>query len=248
MSMPIIVALIGLLIGISTIGILSGCARGARDRQRSSAMMLGLGVGIDYALFILARHRQNLDCGHAGPESRRSRQRNRRPVGPVRRRHRDRGHRRSAGLRHPDDDDDGLGLGDDGRGRRWSPRSPCCRPCWAGRRARSTALRVPFVKQKSGLRPELASPRVGRLRWSPSRSASAWSPTVILGVLAAAGLRDAARLRRRRQRRPDLHDPQGLRPGRRHYGPGVNGPFSVVVESDGAPRTTQAAADVSRRP
>ena len=31
------------------------------------AMMLGLGVGIDYALFILARHRQNLASGQSVP-------------------------------------------------------------------------------------------------------------------------------------------------------------------------------------
>ena len=30
-------------------------------------MMLGLGVGIDYALFILARHRQNLASGQSVP-------------------------------------------------------------------------------------------------------------------------------------------------------------------------------------
>ena len=32
-------------------------------------MMLGLGVGIDYALFILARHRQNLESGMPVPEA-----------------------------------------------------------------------------------------------------------------------------------------------------------------------------------
>ena len=30
-------------------------------------MMLGLGVGIDYALFILSRHRQNLAAGQSVP-------------------------------------------------------------------------------------------------------------------------------------------------------------------------------------
>ena len=33
------------------------------------AMMMGLGVGIDYALFILARHRQNLESGMPVPEA-----------------------------------------------------------------------------------------------------------------------------------------------------------------------------------
>ena len=51
-------------------------------------MMLGLGVGIDYALFILARHRQNLADGHVRARGHRPCQRHRRPVGAVRRRHR----------------------------------------------------------------------------------------------------------------------------------------------------------------
>ena len=50
------------------------------------ATMLGLAVGIDYALFILSRHRQNLGDGHgaaggggAGDRHRRQRRRVRRP-------------------------------------------------------------------------------------------------------------------------------------------------------------------------
>jgi RND superfamily putative drug exporter len=62
MSLPIVVALTAILIGSSTIGILAGQV--AVPKMASVVgLMLGLGVGIDYALFVLARHRQNLDAG-----------------------------------------------------------------------------------------------------------------------------------------------------------------------------------------
>jgi putative drug exporter of the RND superfamily len=68
MSLPVVVALAALLVGISVIGVLSG----AVDVPKIAtvvAMMLGLGVGIDYALFVLARHRQNLAGGMPVPEA-----------------------------------------------------------------------------------------------------------------------------------------------------------------------------------
>jgi RND superfamily putative drug exporter len=68
MSLPIVVALFGLLIGISSIGIISGEVSVPKIAT-VVAMMLGLGVGIDYALFILARHRQHLEEGMPVPEA-----------------------------------------------------------------------------------------------------------------------------------------------------------------------------------
>ncbi len=62
MSLPIIVALVAILIGMSTIGIASGFMD-VPDITTIVGIMLGLGVGIDYALFILARHRQHLEEG-----------------------------------------------------------------------------------------------------------------------------------------------------------------------------------------
>ncbi len=64
MSLPIVVALTGILIGTSAIGILSG-QMAVPQIATIVGVMLGLGVGIDYALFVLARHRQNLDAGMA---------------------------------------------------------------------------------------------------------------------------------------------------------------------------------------
>jgi RND superfamily putative drug exporter len=66
MSLPIVTALMAILIGSSTIGILSGLVAVPKITG-IVAMMLGLGVGIDYALFILARHRQNLASGQSVP-------------------------------------------------------------------------------------------------------------------------------------------------------------------------------------
>src|SRR5215218_2249987 len=66
MSMPIATALFAIAIGSSTIGILSGFVAVPKITG-VVAMMLGLGVGIDYALFILARHRQNLASGQSVP-------------------------------------------------------------------------------------------------------------------------------------------------------------------------------------
>jgi putative drug exporter of the RND superfamily len=66
MSLPIVVALMGILVGSSAIGLLSGVV--AMPKIASVVgLMIGLGVGIDYALFILARHRQNLEAGMSVP-------------------------------------------------------------------------------------------------------------------------------------------------------------------------------------
>jgi len=66
MSLPIVSALLAIVIGSSAIGIMSGLVP-VPSITGVVAMMLGLGVGIDYALFILARHRQNLASGQSVP-------------------------------------------------------------------------------------------------------------------------------------------------------------------------------------
>ena len=59
MSLPLGVALISLLVGTGLIGIISGQVP-IPAAATLVGSMLGLGVGIDYALFVLARHRENL--------------------------------------------------------------------------------------------------------------------------------------------------------------------------------------------
>jgi RND superfamily putative drug exporter len=66
MSLPIVAALVAIVIGSSTIGVMAGVVA-VPEITSVVAMMLGLGVGIDYALFILTRHRQNLASGQSVP-------------------------------------------------------------------------------------------------------------------------------------------------------------------------------------
>ena len=66
MSLPIVAALTAIVVGSSAIGIMSGLVA-VPEVTGVVGMMLGLGVGIDYALFILSRHRQNLASGQSVP-------------------------------------------------------------------------------------------------------------------------------------------------------------------------------------
>jgi RND superfamily putative drug exporter len=62
MGLPISVALIGLLIATSIVGIISHFVS-MPDAVTSMVGMIGLGVGIDYALFIVTRFREGLHDG-----------------------------------------------------------------------------------------------------------------------------------------------------------------------------------------
>jgi RND superfamily putative drug exporter len=62
MSLPIGTALFGLAIGLSLISLLAAVTT-IGTVAPTLATMIGLGVGIDYSLFILTRHRQNLVSG-----------------------------------------------------------------------------------------------------------------------------------------------------------------------------------------
>ena len=62
-GLPLLTALFGVGIGVTGLTALSGVIDGRPRPPRSLAMMLGLAVGIDYALFILSRYRQNLGDG-----------------------------------------------------------------------------------------------------------------------------------------------------------------------------------------
>ena len=61
-GLPLLTALIGVSIGVAGITALSGVVE-LSDTAPILATMLGLAVGIDYALFILSRHRQNMADG-----------------------------------------------------------------------------------------------------------------------------------------------------------------------------------------
>jgi uncharacterized membrane protein YdfJ with MMPL/SSD domain len=61
-GLPLLTALIGVGISVGTVTALTGAFE-ITDTAPTLATMLGLAVGIDYALFILSRHRQNVGDG-----------------------------------------------------------------------------------------------------------------------------------------------------------------------------------------
>ena len=61
-GIPIGTALIGLAVGLGGVGILAGVTQ-VPTASTLLASMIGLGVGIDYALFVVTRHRQHLHEG-----------------------------------------------------------------------------------------------------------------------------------------------------------------------------------------
>jgi putative drug exporter of the RND superfamily len=67
-GMPIISSLIGVGVTISSVVLVSSLAT-VSSNAPTLAEMLGLAVGIDYALFILSRHRRHLGEGHSPQES-----------------------------------------------------------------------------------------------------------------------------------------------------------------------------------
>src|SRR3954447_17153716 len=68
MGLPIVTAIVGLVIGLSIITLLSQVAE-VPTVAPTLATMIGLGVGIDYALFIVTRHQAQRRAGMAIGES-----------------------------------------------------------------------------------------------------------------------------------------------------------------------------------
>jgi putative drug exporter of the RND superfamily len=68
MPLPIVTAIVAVITGLSLIGIL-GHAISIPDVAPTLGIMIGLGVGIDYSLFIVTRHRGFLAEGHSVPEA-----------------------------------------------------------------------------------------------------------------------------------------------------------------------------------
>ena len=62
-GLPLLTALLGVGIGMLGIELASGLHRTSRRPSTTLAAMLGLAVGIDYALFILSRHRTQVRDG-----------------------------------------------------------------------------------------------------------------------------------------------------------------------------------------
>ena len=142
--------------------------------------MLGLGVGIDYALFVLSRHRRTSRGRHAGA---------RRPSATPTRR---------SGLsvlfasgtvilaivgvrvsRHPDARHDGLGRCDHGGGHDAGVADAPLPAVLGILRTRVNSLRIPFLRQRQdggGLTSRWARTVARSPRRAPSAPSSSWSP------------------------------------------------------------------------
>jgi putative drug exporter of the RND superfamily len=166
MGLPIGVALAG--IGVGTILTVPAVQRGHDARLHLTlGIMIGLGVGIDYALFIVTRYREHLHRGHEHRASRPpSRHRHRRP-GRALRRH----HRGDLPARHARDGREfvqGLAIGAAVvvAGHHGRLGHPAARPARLRRRAgRGHPLAGPHRRRAGGDRPRRA--------WASDRPAAA---------------------------------------------------------------------------
>ena len=68
MGLPIVTALMGIFVGAAGVGLLAAVID-VPDFSLILCMMVGLGVGIDYALFVVTRHRQHLHEGMSVADS-----------------------------------------------------------------------------------------------------------------------------------------------------------------------------------
>ena len=117
MGLPIAVALGGVGAGLGLIVILSNVIK-IPDFTTFLGAMIGLGVGIDYALFIVTRYREGTPRRPFAPRGDDHRDGHRRPGRDLRRRHR----RRVAPRSAPDRDRLGRRVGHRRRGHRAAPR------------------------------------------------------------------------------------------------------------------------------
>jgi putative drug exporter of the RND superfamily len=231
MSLPIATALLGIVVGSSAIGIMSGFVAVPKIAG-IVAMMLGLGVGIDYALFILTRHRQNLAAGHSVPVA----------IGRA---------NATAGLSVLFAGVTvmvailGLKLSGIPMMEKMGYASAIMvaavmlasitlLPAILGIvKHRVNSARIPFVKQKPADNPDAASAKwAARVVAKPVRYGGA--AAVILGILAIPafsmhlGFADAG------NDAPDTTTRKSYDLMAEGYGAGINGPLEVVLEADGA--------------
>ena len=234
-GLPLAVALFGLLVGASLIPLL-GLLIDIPVWAPVMAAMVGLGVGIDYALFLLSRHREYLAAGVPVAESVGRSLATAGQAGRLRRRHR-RGVDPRAGLRRAPVRLRGrcghLGGGArDGAG----GDHPAARPARAGRSPPpDTPAAAPAAAR------EAAATRTGAdaavLRWSRwgahvTRHAAAYAVAGTMLLLALAAPVLALRLGL-----PDQGSYPQARTERRAYdlvaegfGPGATGPMVVAVD------------------
>ena len=217
MGLPIATAVVGLVVGLSIITLISQVAE-VPTVAPTLATMIGLGVGIDYALFIVTRHQAQRRGGMATDESVARADRDVRRRGRLRRHDGDRRAAVARGRRHPARHDARLHRGDRrrGRGRRrgHAAPGPARPPRAAHRRAR------PAVPARAAGRP----------------------PPARLGALGAIRRAPAAAERARGRRDPRRPGPAGARPLLRPAGQ-----RRAADEHRGAPRVRRHDGRLRRR-
>ena len=230
MGMPIMTALFGIGIGLACVNLLARVLDVPSFAPQVAAM-IGIGVGIDYALFVVTRYRQGLHDGLDPEEGGR---------------HRDRHVGRAVLFAGLTVIIALLGMLAIGAVVHQRPRHRRGR----GRRGHVMAAAVTLLPAMLGfvgnnidrLRAPVGAQR-RRRRTRRSGTAGAGSCSATRGRADDRRARDrararaaravaAARLRRRGQRPDGRHDPAGLRPrSRRASVPGCNGPFLLAVRS-----------------
>ena len=242
MGLPIGVTLFAIMIGTSLLGILAGFAP-VPQIANIVGLMLGLGVGIDYALFVLSRHRQNLESGMPVPEA----------VGRA---------NATAGLSVVFA---GVTVMLAIVGVQVSGIPMLAMMGWgvaimvavtmlaaitllpallgiAGRKVNS--LRIPFVRRRSA-----EDPHSGSARWAARvlRHPVAFgvSAVLVLGVLAVPVLSMRLGFADAGNDAPTTTTRRAYDLTADAYGPGTNGPLWVVLESKSGPLSATTAADVA---
>ena len=242
MGLPIGMALFGLALGISSMSLVAYLID-IPSWAPVIGSMVGLGVGIDYALFVVTRHREYLAPGMTVRVGR-PRGRHRRPAGGLRRWHGRGGDPRPGRGRRPVHDggrDRHLRRRADHGGRFGDAAAGLPRPG----RAPDQPAPAPAAGPRSDRPPWTRLAALGRARvaapW-PTRSAG----HVLLLALAAPVL--ALRVGHPRRRHP-----AGDRTERRAYdlvaegfGPGINGPLVIAVDIAGDPTRPRRARDGGR--
>ena len=208
-------------------------------------MMIGLGVGIDYALFILARHRQNLESGMPVPEA----------IGRA---------NATAGLSVLFA---GITVVLAIAGLQVSGIPMMTMMGWASAImvAITMLAAVTLLPALLGIAGQAGQQPAGAVH----QAEAGLQPAVEVGPLGGQGRRQAGALRRgRRGRARGAGDPgrssmqlgfpdagnDGTDTTTRKaydlmadkYGPGVNGPLSVVVETNGSPDAAAVIADLTQ--
>ena len=166
MMLPIVTAVLGLVASLAIIKLL-GHVVDVPSVAPTLATMIGLGVGIDYALFIVTRHKLQLKRRHGDARVDRARHRHGRRRGRLRRRHRRDRAGLAAGLGHPVRRHDGLQ-----RRRRRAGRGDGRDHAAAGAaRARSASASTRCAYSSAGPTPTTTSRTAGRAGRAASRRA-----------------------------------------------------------------------------